>query len=231
MRKNGRFDKMNKVICYGVYRHRPPRNVMCYFMKTRFNILTALLSTLILTGCDSFGDRQNPLYGIIYRHEKEVPQFKNYKDIGGSVIDNIKDKSGNYEFGISHLTDSIRHILTFEQFIREPNNPQPKYQILDTINIDNIKENEFITYCNCRQETIFDPEIIALVIADEDKEYYDKIVRAWRADTKAGKIILIENTTGINCINEGYGLDGCGEDKNIAQPADTTNIDTLKHND
>jgi hypothetical protein len=147
-------------------------------MKTRINILTGLLATVFLTSCNDFGNRKNPLYGIIYRHEREVPQFKNFKDIVGSVIANFKDKVGNYEFGISHLTDSIRHILSFEQFIREPNNPQPKYQILDTINIDNINENEYITYCNCRQDTIFDPQIVALVIADEDEEYYDKIVRA-----------------------------------------------------
>ncbi len=207
-----------------------PQNVLCYFMNTRFNTLTAILSTLILTGCDSFGDRQNYLCGIIYRHEKEVPQLKNYKDVGGSVIDNIKDNSSNYEFGIAHLTDSIRHILIFEKFVREPNNSQPKYQILDTINIGIIRENEYIAYCHCRQDTTFDPEIIALVVADEDKEYYDKIVRAWRADTKIGKIILLKNTKGINCVNEGYGLD-CGEDQSIDQPADTLNSDTLKNND
>ena len=198
---------------------------MCYFMKTRINILTGLFLTVFLTSCNDFGDRQNPLYGIIYRLEKEVTQFKNYKDIGGSVIDNTKDEAGNYKFGISHLTNNVRHILTFEQFIREPNNPQPRYQILDSINIDNIKEIEYITYCICRQDSIYDPQIIALVIADEEQEYYDKIVRAWRADTETGEIVLIKNTKGINCINEGYGLDACGEEEHLDQPTDTTNID------
>ena len=178
--------------------------------------------TALLMGCSDFGDRQNPLYGIIYRDEKEVPQFKNYKNVGGSVMYNFKDEAENYKFGISHLTDSIRNILTFEQFISEPNNPQPKYQILDTINIDNIKEYEIITYCECRQDTIFDPQIIALIKAEQDNDYY-RIVRAWRADTKTGKIVLIKNTNGINCnLPSYYGLDGCGNDENI---------DTLIHND
>src|SRR6266446_4215147 len=190
---------------------------MCNFMQTQINILTSLLLIIILTGCERFGNRQNPLYGVIYRDTKEVAQFKNYKDIGGSVIGNIKDKSGDYEFGISYLTDSVRNILTFEKFVREPNNPQPKYLILDTINIDQLKENEYITFCDCRQDTISDPEIIAIVIADDNKEYYYKIVKAWRADTKTGRITIIKNTKGINCINEGYGLEGDDEVEDIPQ--------------
>ncbi len=189
---------------------------MCYFMRTRINILTGLFLTVLFTSC------KNSLIGIIYRDPKEVAQFKNYRNMGGSVIENYKDTSLNYEFGIAHFSDSVKNILTFERIIIESDNPQPKYKILDTINIDNIKENQYITFCKCRQDSIIDPQIIALVIPEDDKEIYTKILRAWRADTKTGKIKLIRNTKRINCINESYGLDGCGDEENIDFPSDST---------
>lgn len=111
-----------------------------------------LIIVTILFGCNNFGDEQNQLYGIIYRDKKEVSQFRNYEFVGASVIDTRKNKADDYEFGITHFTDSIKNILIFEKFIKEENNPQPKYQILDTINIDNIKADEYITYCNCLQD-------------------------------------------------------------------------------
>jgi hypothetical protein len=175
-------------------------------MRTIINIFTGFFLAVLLTNCNDYGNKQNPLYGVIYREKTEVPQFLNYKDSGGSVIDKVEDESLNHKYGISHLENNVRHILIFEQFIGEENTSQPKSQILDTINIDNVKKSEYLTYCNCRKDTIFDPEIIAIVLADKDNEYYDKIIKAWRADTKSGKIILIKDTKGINCINEGYGL-------------------------
>jgi len=45
------------------------------------------------------------------------------------------------------------------------------------------------------------------VIVDEDKEFYDKIVSAWRADTKTGTISPIGNVARISCVNPGYGVD------------------------
>lgn len=147
-------------------------------MEKPIKVLTALLFAAYLCSCDSFGDRENPLYGIIYRDERDVPQFKNFRDVGGSVVHNINDTKIKYEFVISHLTDSFRNILIFEKFINKKDDSQTKYQILDTINIDNLKKNEYITYCNCRQDTLFDGEIIALVIEERDKGYHDKIVKA-----------------------------------------------------
>jgi hypothetical protein len=154
----------------------------------------------------NLGDRPNPLYGIIYRDNNEVTQLKDYKEVGGSIIDNVKDNLNNFKFGFSEFKNSTRHVITFERIISQPNNSQVEYQILDTLNIDVPIKNGYISYCTCRQDTTFDYEIIALVIA-EDKEYYDKIIRAWRADTKTGKIYPLKNVAGINCVNRGYRAD------------------------
>jgi len=153
------------------------------------------------------GDKQNPLYGIIYWDNNEVLQLKDFKEVGGSVMMDFTDNLGNYKFGISEFINNTKHILTFEQFIREPNNPKSKFKILDTLNINLTDKDGYVSYCECRQDSTFDYEIIALVITDEDKEYYDKIIRAWRADTETGTINPIKNVSGINCVNPGYGVD------------------------
>ena len=167
--------------------------------------ITSKVVSMDMTG--NIGDKQNPLYGIIYRDNNEVLQLKNFKEVGGSVMDGFTDNLGNYKFGISEFINNTKHILTFEQLIKEPDKPKSKFKILDTLNIDVIDRNGYVSYCTCRQDTIFDYEIIALVIADEDKEFYNKIIKAWRADTKTGTILPIQNLAGINCVNPGYGAD------------------------
>lgn len=153
------------------------------------------------------GDKQNPLYGIIYRDDNEVLQLKDFKEVGGSVMMDFTDNLGNYKFGISEFLNNTKHILTFERLIKEPDNPKSKFKILDTLNIDVADQNGYVSYCKCRQDTTFDYEIIALVTAEENKEFYDKIIKAWRADTKTGTIYPIRNLAGINCVNPGYGAD------------------------
>jgi hypothetical protein len=176
-------------------------------MKTRVSFFTII--ALLLAACTDFGNTENPLFGIIYKDPAEVPQLKSYKNIEGSVLEN-KDKTGNYMFRISHLSDSLRNLLLFEKLIQQESDAEPSFQILDTIHVNNIKEKQYITYCNCSQDKVANSGIIALVIAN-DNAYFDQIVKAWRADTLTGKITELKNTKGITCTNEGYGLEDCGE--------------------
>jgi len=184
-------------------------------MRQTTYIITTLVLTIILSGCNEFGNRQNPLYGKVFGNITDIPELKNFTSMGGSVMDAGKTEKGDYSFGIGSCRDNNDFIICiFEEFLKAEEKGKVNYKILDTVNIGQIKETEYLTYCNCRQDTIWDSEIIALVLADHDKEYYNKIIKAWRADTKTGKIEIIKNLKGINCSNEGYGADGCGEDEN-----------------
>ncbi len=168
-------------------------------MKKRITILAGLFLTISITSCNYFRSYQNPLRGIIYKDISEVPQFKNYKVIGGELLP--KYKSFDNEYAIMHLSDSIRHILTFEDVThRDPVDQASKHQIIDNITIDKIEENESIVYFYCQQDTTLDPNIIALVTrTDEASEFADKVVQAWRIDFESMKIIPISNTNGIKC--------------------------------
>ena len=154
----------------------------------------------------TFGDITNPLHNKVYRNVGELLGIKYEGTPSGAMLQGDKIRNDK-EFGISLIAINNRNIISFEEIIREDGNPKPKYLVLDTINIDNLNKSEFITFCNCRQDSVGDSEIIALVEFEEDTEYYYKIVKAWRADTNTGKIAIIKNTKGINCLNDGFGAE------------------------
>lgn len=176
-------------------------------MKRTTYIITIFIITITLFGCNEVGNKSNPLYGKVFRDIEEIPELKNYKDIGGAVINSNKYENGDYRFGIAQLRNKNNQICILEEFIKSDIEGQVKYKILDTIQIQNIKGDEFVTYCNCRKDKTWDYEIIALVNADEETEFYNKIITVWRADTKTGKIYKINNTKDIDCMNEGFGVD------------------------
>ena len=158
---------------------------------------------------EGFGNKQNPLYGKIYRNIKDIPELKHWSNesSGGSVIDAGKDENGNYRFCVEYFYDDNRNgMCFFEEIVRYDESGSVKYKILDTLNIGKLNDNEWFVFCNCRQNTIWDSEILAIIIAEDDKQFHERIIKAWRADTKTGRIKPIENLNGIDCANEGYGL-------------------------
>lgn len=196
-------------------------------MRQTTYIITTFILTIILSSCNDFDNRQNPLYGKFFRQITEIPELRNFTHMGGSVMDAGKTENGDYRYGIASFRDEKDFIIcVFEEFLEATEKGKVNYKILDTINIGQIKETEYFTYCNCRQGTTWDSEIISLVVADHDNEYYDRIIKAWRANTKTGKIEIIKNLKGINCSNEGFGADDCGEDEYFEsdeQQNDSTN--------
>ncbi|MDR0516839.1 MAG: hypothetical protein LBH25_07315 [Fibromonadaceae bacterium] len=160
-----------------------------------------------LFGNDDLGNKQNPLYGKIYMKKNDILELEHWEDFGGGVIEAGKYENGNYRFGIGHFEDENgNRICIFDEFSKQWfENGRVKYKILDTINVGKLNDNEGLAYQGCLQDAIMDSEIIAIVIY-EDKEFHDKIIKAWRANTKTGRFEPIKNVTGITCINEGYGV-------------------------
>ena len=153
-------------------------------------------------------EKTNKLFGTIYRNISEVPGLYAYEKQRGAVIDKNKDSNGDYKYGLSQYGNDKNYMIVLEEFVREPNNPKSKYKILDTLNINKLNIDEFITFYDCRLNKIGDSEIIAIVKSqgNDGIEYFNNIVKAWRADTKTQKIIPIEDLKGIDCINESYGI-------------------------
>lgn len=153
-----------------------------------------------LTSTTDFGNKQNPLYGKVYRDTKTIPELKHLKDMGGCVITLNR-------FSLSYVGDNENFIIIFDQFLQY-NGKEAIFRILDSINVGKLKDNETYVTCSgeCRKDESDDEcygSIIAIVI-DDDKEFFDRIVKAWCANMKTGKIEPITNLKGIKCVNFGY---------------------------
>lgn len=168
----------------------------CKFKNNTAIISFAIIISTCLVSCNDFGNKENPLFEKEFKNIKDIPELKNYTFYGGSVIDFSKDKNGDYKFGIGHYENNENHICILEEFLERDQKGKPTYKILDTLFVGKLREQEYLSYCNCRKDSTWDYEIISLVIAEDEKNFFDKVVKAWRADTKTGKIRALENTSG-----------------------------------
>lgn len=194
-------------------------------MKKQYITVAILCATMNMLSCKNTEEQEAPveplvvndtitleaandLYGTVYRQISEVPQLKEYEYQRGGVISTNKDENGDYRYGLAQYGNDKNYVIALEEFIREPNNPKPQRKILDTLNINKLNIDEIITFYNCRLNKATDSEIIAIVKGNgnDGVEYYNQIIKAWRADPKTQKIIPIEDLKGIDCLNEGYGI-------------------------
>ncbi len=118
-----------------------------------------------------------------------------------------EDDSGNHNYAVTHIRKGKNDVLIFERIIRRKDSPKLDYKILDTISINTLNDSLEILYGVCRQDTVEKSEIIAIVYIDIEKTFFNRVIKAWKADISREKIIRIENLKGIDCINEGDG--GC----------------------
>jgi len=203
-------------------------------MKRTQHILLTLLILATLFGCNNIGNTDNPMFGKIYRNASELPEFKGYQEMGGSVIESSRNTEGYYELAFSYLQKKDSHILILEEILKSDKKEEVKYKILDTIHVQYVKEDQFLTFGACSKDESFNEKLIALVSVINDSTGDYKVVKAWLADTKEGRIKTLADTKGINCIrndDEGCGVDEYEEVVEDSLITDTTaqiiSIDTV----
>lgn len=177
-------------------------------MKHTLIISFALLSICCWYSFNSPNVQRNPLYGKVFREINEIAELKSYTYTTGALIETDSRAQGDYRFAAGYFTNVKNGICILEEVLpdEKAGKGKVKYKILDTINIEKLKSNEQLSLCNCKQGDKPNSEIIAISQVDESKEYFDKIVKAWRMDTKSQKIIPLKDTKGVTCLNEGYGI-------------------------
>jgi len=139
--------------------------------------------------------------GKEYRTLTEFDVYKGFEDVGGVMIENLN----NTDYGMGHLKKNTIDLIAFEKILRQQSG-STRYILLDILEISGLQSDQYIAYGLCRYNEKPDSEIIAIYNYEEDVEYYKSIVKAWRANRKSGCIESIE-VKGIDCINEGYGVE------------------------
>ena len=170
-------------------------------MKMKALKALALLFPLILIfSCNSKKSEYEKIIGQEYYSLRVFKPFINFQEVGGSYI----VKNGSKPFAINHYKSGDVNIIAFENVVDESQR-RAKYSLIDIFEISDLKQNQQIAYGICRLNGEPDQEIFAIYeVSDWDVEYFTQIVKAWRANTKNGKIEEI-STKGIDCINEVYG--------------------------
>jgi hypothetical protein len=139
------------------------------------------------------GNKQNPLYGKIYRDITDIPECKQWEERGGTVI------RSNESYGLSIVKDENGNwYFLFKEFVHDKMG-KVNYKILDTINVGKLKDNKIAELDGFSLNGIYDYEIIGVVYIDEngDDALYGEIINVWRADCNTGIIIPID-TEGVD---------------------------------
>jgi hypothetical protein len=193
-------------------------------MKRTQHILLTLIILTTLFGCNNIGNTDNPMFGKIYRNATELPEFKGYQEMGGSVIESTRNAEGHYELGFSYLQKKDSHIVILEEIVQSDKKGEVMYKILDTIHVQHVKEDQFLTFVACSHDENFNEKLIVLVSVINDTVSDYKVVKAWLADTKTGRIKALADTKGINCIRNDD--EACGVDEYDEVVADSLVSDT-----
>jgi hypothetical protein len=170
----------------------------------KFLILSLFTVALILE-CFAVQAQTNakPKTGIfdsVYRQIADLKQFKGYTEQEGDLMEPI-NLTSNY--GLSRIAKKGYQIIAFEKVI--PHGNKPDFMLLDTIRIGHIKPGQGVILTHCRLNGRDVAGILALVKMD-DNQYFKKVIKAWKANTKTNRFEPI-STTGIDCLNDGYGAD------------------------
>ena len=145
------------------------------------------------------------IFDIVFRKIEDVEYFKDFEENSGTVINYENSK---WEYAFVEMQKQNNRIILLEKII-ETGEPKKKYQILDTIHVNNITEKEFISIGICQNNEKVDSRIFAIIERTEDDfdlEYYSKIKKAWKANLNNKKIEKMSEISGITCMNEGYGI-------------------------
>ena len=157
------------------------------------------------------GNKENPLFGKIYRDEVDIPELSRWEYIGGAVLGyaEIIDGRMGFRFAIDHFIDDNDNIFVFVELVgQRDERGRRKSKILDTVNIGKLKENEIIERPICLLVNSVEVCQILAVFVLKDKAYceysgylrYDfygniELVRAWRINMDTGRFEVIDIDT------------------------------------
>ena len=166
-------------------------------MKTLITVTLMILFMSCQNNTDDANKIQTDSKTKFFQEINELEEFKDFERGAGASIDQY------FSIGLyGNIKKENIYLVAFKKVKFE--NGQVRYQIIDTLLMDNLEPNHYIGIGDCRINGRVDKEIIVIYEDEDDVEFYTKIKKAWRADRGLMKIVEID-TTKIDFINEGYG--------------------------
>jgi len=134
--------------------------------------------------------------------QTDIDLLEGFTKIRGMVLE--KDSNG-LSYSLQSFLKDKRQIVALIKKVDSNN----EYAIVDTIVIDELKEYEFVLFGVCQNNGKNDSRIIAVLKGDPRNTeiyYFDKVLKAWKANVETNKIEALDSMTNIKCNNMGHGL-------------------------
>ena len=130
--------------------------------------------------------------GKTYKRIEEIIEFKNFREVEGLVISDLKAKNKIF----SKISDGKNTVVLLTEYYIKGN------KILAILNLGKIEKNIRIILRDCRINSKTDGFIVALV-KEQNKAYFTNVIKAWKVDQNTNSFIEIP-TKGIDCFNDEF---------------------------
>jgi len=114
------------------------------------------------------------------------------KDLGGGLM-------SNENYGVSRFQKGRKFMLWLEKITERDKKGVPSWEVQDVLTFENLKKNQeflFSYSSTCRQNGKENLDLVVMTELSAKKTY--KVIRAWKANIKAGKFQKISDK-GIVC--------------------------------
>ena len=143
---------------------------------------------------------KNGIFETGFSDYRELEALKDYeKQIDTLVYMGIEQDS----YRLLNLKKDRNYLVLFYKVTgkNEQGTSQTIYQTLDTLMVNNLRQDERVTVGYCHHQDFYEGEILALVKGTGTTEVME-VVKVWRANPESEKIELLEDHDGLECINE-----------------------------
>jgi len=164
-------------------------------MNLKFLVVPLVLSGLILAHAEE-PDNLSQYIG------KTHPPLKDGLKVEGADV--IGDPFTGTVYSVSRISSAGSQMLWLESSSSRNEKGQPIWKVLDVIAAPTYGKDQTLVIGFCKIDDRSDPEVLAVVKYERDKKYFNKIIKAWRANRTKAKFEPI-TPKGISCLNESYG--------------------------
>lgn len=163
--------------------------------------LLFILASLILFSCGNKTNKKNhSIIGMEFQKFNEIERLSSYSKISDTIV---YGNNSEPKHGILHLRDKKNNLIILKSITLDSKNENRIFKILDTLIIPNLNKPKLITIGYCQTNKDNDENIIAIV-DKTDSLKIQNIRKVWKADTSTNKIEIVNNLSGINCLNEWF---------------------------
>jgi|WetSurMetagenome_2_1015567.scaffolds.fasta_scaffold246302_3 hypothetical protein len=164
-------------------------------MNLKFLVAPLILLPLVIANAEEPGNLSQYV-GLTY-----PPLKDGLKEESGNMIG---DPINNTNYSVAFMSNEGSNMLWLESSSSRNIKGLPIWKVLDVIAAPNYGKDETLIIGFCKIDDRSDSEVLAVVKYEQNKKYFNNVIKAWRANRAKGKFESI-TTKGISCLNESYG--------------------------